>query len=610
MFWSRKRDRGQPRARLRVERLEDRQVPTTLFGLNATGTQLLAFDTATPGTIDRVLTVTGLRAGEVLVGIDFRPATGDLVGVGQFGATGQVYTINTQTGAATPIGAGIPALTGTQFGVDFNPVPNALRIVSDAEQNLRVVAGGAGAVNTDTALTQAGVAAATLNAVGAAYSDNVPGGTGGATTLFLIDTNQDVLLVQGSRNFPAGGNVSPNTGILTPVGPLGVDATALLGFDVSASDGTALAALQVGGQSQLFQINLATGAATSLGTIGDGSPIRGLSFPAGVIQIATPAVAVSEAGNFAVVALTRTLGTSGAVTVTVTASSGTAVAGQDFFASSTTVTFNEGETVKTAVIRLRDDVFVEGNETFVVRLGQPAGGVRLGAAQAATVTILDDNDAAITDANQRFVDQVFLDLLGRRTDPAGLAAALSALTLPNGRDLVVSAVLQSPEFAARQVELLYNQILGRASDPAGLNNAVAQFRQGVSLDRLRAAFFGSDEYFRVKGGGNNTSFLQQLYRDVLGREIDASGLGSFTIFLNRGVPRSAVAFAILTSLEADQATTVSLYNSFLRRVPDPSGFNSVVTLLQRGADETVVIQGFLASVEFFGLTTLPPTRAA
>jgi hypothetical protein len=46
----------------------------------------------------------------------------------------------------------IPVLTGTQFGVDFNPVPDALRIVSDADQNLRITMGGAGIVNTDGTL--------------------------------------------------------------------------------------------------------------------------------------------------------------------------------------------------------------------------------------------------------------------------------------------------------------------------------------------------------------------------------------------------------------------------------------------------------------------------
>ena len=85
--------------------------------------------------------ISGLADGEVLVGIDFRPATGVLYGVGRIGNSGdgQLYTIDVDSGLATPVVdvRTIP-LSGVTFGVDFNPVPDLLRIVSDAGQNQRV----------------------------------------------------------------------------------------------------------------------------------------------------------------------------------------------------------------------------------------------------------------------------------------------------------------------------------------------------------------------------------------------------------------------------------------------------------------------------------------
>ena len=82
-----------------------------IFALR-TANQIFSFDSATPGSITSPLTVTGLLPGTTLVGIDFRPAgAGQLVGVGQTGASGAVYTINTATGAATQINT-IAALTG------------------------------------------------------------------------------------------------------------------------------------------------------------------------------------------------------------------------------------------------------------------------------------------------------------------------------------------------------------------------------------------------------------------------------------------------------------------------------------------------------------------
>src|ERR1043166_4265605 len=245
----------------------------TIFGLTVNN-QLIRFDSATPGVVTGPLPITGLSAGTTLVGIDFRPATpGGLAGVGQAAGIGTVYTIDLTSGVATPVNTGF-ALTGTAFGTDFNPVPNALRIVSDQEQNLRIVNGGTGAVNVDNNLT---FDSGNPNVVGAAYSNNIPGGAGGQTTLFVIDSALDRLLTQGSVNFPPG--TSPKTGQLFDVGPLGFNTSDLVGFDISGVSGTAFASLTspTGAGSQLFTINLGTGAATLVGTIGSGTSIRGIS---------------------------------------------------------------------------------------------------------------------------------------------------------------------------------------------------------------------------------------------------------------------------------------------------------------------------------------------
>ena len=57
-------------------------------------------------------TITGLSAGVKIMAIDFRPATGQLYGVGN---DSRIYVINPKTGAARAIGAGpfTPAIAGT-----------------------------------------------------------------------------------------------------------------------------------------------------------------------------------------------------------------------------------------------------------------------------------------------------------------------------------------------------------------------------------------------------------------------------------------------------------------------------------------------------------------
>lgn len=236
----------------------------TIYGLGS-GNFLFSFDSLTPGTVSAPVAVTGL-GGSTLLGIDFRPADGGLYGIG----TGdKVFSINRITGAATDVTAAsfLTSLGGgTDFGVDFNPAVNRLRIVSDADTNLRIFGASQ---NVDASLVyQTGDPNFGVNpsvtAVAYTNPDNNPG-TG--TTLYGIDTALDALVLH---------NTAPGFQNLTTVGGLGVNAPGATGFDISIS-GTAYAAFHNGSDSQLYTINLATGAATLAGTIGGGMIIQDLT---------------------------------------------------------------------------------------------------------------------------------------------------------------------------------------------------------------------------------------------------------------------------------------------------------------------------------------------
>ncbi len=244
----------------RIEPLEARIAPSTLLGLD-TANHLLRFNSASPDTLAANTTVTGLGGGETLVGIDFRPATGQLYGVTiDGGNVGHLYSINPVTGAATltatlaadptDLTAPYTTLSGTSFGLDFNPVPDRLRVVSDTNQNLRINPNN-GLVTTDSDLNPGAP-----DISGAAYTNSFPGAT--TTTLFDIDTASDSLVIQNP----------PNNGTLMTVGPLGVDATGVAGFDIGQGKNEAFAELTVGATTQLYAINLSTGAATAAGNIG------------------------------------------------------------------------------------------------------------------------------------------------------------------------------------------------------------------------------------------------------------------------------------------------------------------------------------------------------
>jgi hypothetical protein len=236
-----------------------------------------------PGFVLYSVPITGLSSGESILGIDNRPANGQIYGVS---SGNRLYAISPFTGAATRVGQGTftPMLRGASFGVDFNPVPDRLRVVSDARQNLRVNPDTGAVVdadpNTDGIQPDGNLAydstdrsaGAAPRIVGAAYTNSVAGAT--STTNYAIDTGLDILVTQGSIG---GTPVSPNTGRLFTVGSLGLDASDVVGFDITPS-GRALAALTRPGatSASFYEIDLTTGAARGLGTLA-GQSVRGLT---------------------------------------------------------------------------------------------------------------------------------------------------------------------------------------------------------------------------------------------------------------------------------------------------------------------------------------------
>jgi uncharacterized repeat protein (TIGR01451 family) len=102
---------------------------------------------------------------------------------------------------------------------------------------------------------------------------------------------------------------------------------------------------------------------------------------------------------------------------------GIASSGCDYSTSIGKVSFAPGETVKTINIPLVDDAYAEGNETFIVTLGNPAGGV-LGSPSTATVTIADNDSvtgANPVDVTNFFVHQHYSDFLNREPDASGFS---------------------------------------------------------------------------------------------------------------------------------------------------------------------------------------------
>ena len=173
-----------------------------------TENQLISFDVATPGTLISDVPVGGLNAGisEYLSSLDFRPATGQLYGLivqnnGAATGTIRIVTVNTTTGATTPVGSPITVPSPGNFnGFDFNPVTDRIRVTrlltAARDINLEINPND-GTVVTETPLA---FAAGDVNAgddefiIGSAFTNNLAGAT--TTTLYNIDSSQDLLVVK------------------------------------------------------------------------------------------------------------------------------------------------------------------------------------------------------------------------------------------------------------------------------------------------------------------------------------------------------------------------------------------------------------------------------
>lgn len=260
----------------------------SIVGLSADGGSLIRFNEATPATTS-TQAITGVTAGEQLVGIDFRPATGQLYALGVNATTnlGSVYVLDPTTGIAAAVAAGgvaflaidLPDPATAGYGFDFNPSSDRIRVVTSTGLNFRIHPDTGASVDGDT--NTVGVqpdTALTFGALsGVAYTNGHPATLPGVATEYGIDAATNSLHLVANPNV---GNVGPATPI--KLSGAALDFTAVAGFDIPQSvavatanapvtAGTAYAALVVGGGTNLYKIDLVTGNATFVGAIGAGT---------------------------------------------------------------------------------------------------------------------------------------------------------------------------------------------------------------------------------------------------------------------------------------------------------------------------------------------------
>jgi hypothetical protein len=210
--------------------------------------------------------------------------------------------------------------------------------------------------------------------------------------------------------------------------------------------------------------------------------------------------------------------------------------------------------------------------------------------------------ATLPALNKAFVSQVYLDLLKRPVDDAGLAFWSGQLDNGGQRSLVSQALTHSDEYFATIIKPAYVKFLGRAADAGGIAYWTSLMHAGLTDEQLEANFIASPEYY-AHNGGTDKGWIDGTYVDLLGRQPDASG-ENFWIMQAGVIGRGGVALGFAKSAESEMRHVEADYMTYLLRSSDPAGLafwtNQFILGGQTNED---MITGFLASDEYFKRST-------
>jgi uncharacterized repeat protein (TIGR01451 family) len=357
------------------------------------------------------------------------------------------------------------------------------------------------------------------------------------------------------------------------------------------------------------------------------------------VQFALSSVSENEAHGLVEVGVTRTGDVAGAATVNFITQdtaglaacnvvNGKASERCDYGSTLGTLRFAAGESSKSIVIPIVNDVRVEGNETFTIKLTN-AVGARMASAATITVTIADDDTTPTAknpiDGVEPFVTQQYIDFLGRLPDPVGFANWVTTLSgCPNegfGENLnpscdrvhVSSGFFLSEEFRGRGyfVYRFYEVAFDRrplytefVPDMAQVGGAQSPQSELLSKAAFTDAFANRFAFLVRYSGTSNSVFVNSLEHNA---EITLTNKADLIAALDANQKtRGQVLREIVESKAVEdkffiRAFVAMQYFGYLRRDPDTVGYNNwVTTLTNDPSNFRHMIFGFLFSDEYRG----------
>ncbi|WP_406694032.1 Ig-like domain-containing protein [Singulisphaera sp. Ch08] len=223
--------------------------------------------------------------------------------------------------------------------------------------------------------------------------------------------------------------------------------------------------------------------------------------------------------------------------------------------------------------------------------------VYLGDANFSTSTS-PDLTVVVGDQTEQFLNQVYINSVGRPATLDELDFYRTQLTVGVPRNKVVARIVNSPDGQANAVTVVYRTFLRR--EPTfrevlrGLQSQKRSQGFGAEIQVL-----GSQEYYQTQGGGTINGFLTALYADVLGTAIPSSAEARLTRQLRQGVSRTSVASSVVLSQPGKSAFVTFLYQQFFSTTPTTQQRARSVGILNRGGFVNQVVTDLLSSNDFY-----------
>ena len=272
-----------------------------------------------------------------------------------------------------------------------------------------------------------------------------------------------------------------------------------------------------------------------------------------------------------------------------------------------TIDWGDGSTSAGTITQLNNQFAVSGSHTYgdegsysiVVSVSDGQATTTI----AATAKIAEELLAEGTPgtANQRFITEIYRDVLGRQAEPQGRDYWVSHLERGDSRAKVVQDILAAvtEEYHRDLINAEFARYLQRSPDPAAMQYFTGLLDNGGDAAMLDAILVSSPEYIQ-EPGGTLDQFVDALFRDALGRPVDPAALTAVESRSAQGATRAQIADVVFSSEEYRRDLVAGWYRQYLDRAPDAAGLATYTSQLDAGLPAVNVIAALLSSDEFVG----------